>query len=239
MQRRAMSEYLRPGVGTISQSANEARVAKRLFGLAFGHVVGPDLRVGFPIEQFFGFKEKTKLARGGFRGVGAVNEVEGVAQTEVAADGAGLGLAGLCGAHHLAGDGDGVLAGDGEDDYGGAGHELNQAGIKRLAFVRFVVRLGEAWGNARQLHANDLEAALFETGDDLPNKVSLNGIGLQDEESSFHEGNVIGAGLRVKEKRIVHEGSRRCTKKRKKEKTNSGLDFFVTLRDPWWTIIFV
>src|SRR5829696_9381259 len=74
----------------------------RLLRLALAQVVHPRLARRGPLDQFAGLEEQAELALGGFGGVGAVDEVEGVADAEVAADGARLGLGAEGGAHHLA-----------------------------------------------------------------------------------------------------------------------------------------
>src|SRR4051812_46094381 len=63
-----------------------------LLRAALAEVVDPLLGRGGPVEQFFGLEEQAQLAGGGLGGVGAVDEVEGVAHPVVAPDRPGLGL---------------------------------------------------------------------------------------------------------------------------------------------------
>ena len=138
------------------------------------------------VEQFFGLEEEAEFALGGFGGVGAVDEVVGVGDAEVAADGAGGGLGAEGGAHHVAGDGDGVLALEGEDDDGGGGHEVDEAGVEGLGLVGLVVGFGEGAGDLGEFEADELEAFFLEAGEDFAAEAALDGVGFEDDERAFH-----------------------------------------------------
>ena len=125
------------------------------------------------------------LALSGLDGVGTVDDVVAHVAAEVAANGAGLALHGLGGAHHLASDGDDVVALPDHGNDGGGAHEAGEAGIELLSLVLGVVLLEELHGGHHHLQTDELEALLLEASDDLADVSALDAVGLNSKKSSF------------------------------------------------------
>ena len=117
--------------------------------------------------------------------VGTVDHVVTHVATEVTADGAGGRLQGLNGTHHLAGNGNDVVALPDHGDDGGGAHEAGEAGVELLPLVLGVVLLQQLHGGHHHLQTDELEALLLEAGDDLTDMSALDTIGLDSKEGSF------------------------------------------------------
>jgi hypothetical protein len=157
-----------------------------LLGLAAVHVVDPGVDRAIVVEDLTRLEEQAKFALGRLGAVGAVDQVEGVRDSEIAPDGARFRLGTKGRTHHLAADGDGIVATNGEDQHGAGGHELHEAGIEGTGFVRFVVGGRELLADPHQLGTDDLQALVFKPGDDAAHQVALDGVGLEDDQGRLH-----------------------------------------------------
>lgn len=96
---------------------------------------------------------------GGF-GVGAaVDDVLLDGEGKVPSDGAGLGLGGVCGAHHEPGRLDGALALEDHGNNGTGGQISDQIPKKALAFMLLVMLLDERLWGFYELHGDKFQSA--------------------------------------------------------------------------------
>src|SRR5262245_46630640 len=103
----------------------------------------PTVRGALVLEELFRREVETDLALGGCEAIGAVDDVIADGDTEIAADGAGGGVGGICRARHGSDQGDGAGAFDDAGDDRSGGNEGKQALVETFALVLGIVTLGE------------------------------------------------------------------------------------------------
>src|SRR5262249_20071494 len=123
-----------------------------------GEVVHPGERTRLPRDEILLREEDREFPRRRLGGVGAVDEVEGVGDAEVAADRPRLRLRAESRAEELAADGDRVLSLEAEGDDRRGGHEAEEPLVEGLPDVRLVEPPRVALGEAEESHPDDLES---------------------------------------------------------------------------------
>ena len=136
------------------------------------------------VNSFTGEPE-ADLVVGGFNGVRSVDDVTANIDAEVTSDGSGKGVLGSGGTEHNSSSGDGTGSFPDHSDNGSGAHVVNERreetpGLKIGVMLFHVVSSGRAL-----LHGDELEALLFEAGDDLTDNSALDGIGLEHDEGAF------------------------------------------------------
>ena len=72
------------------------------------------------------------------------------------------------------------------DDHGRRGDILDQPFEETLPLVNGVVTMSEFLIDLHELHANDLQPSLLQSGDDRADESPLHGVGFDDDQSAFH-----------------------------------------------------
>jgi uncharacterized protein len=152
-------------------------------------------RVTLPVNlQKVGTAEEEAEFDGGvFQGIGAVDDVALNGFGVELADGACGGIRGVGGAHDFAEFDYRVFTLESHDDDRAAGHELNETTEKGALFVNAVESFGFLLGHVDHPQAGDFETGFFERGEDLAGKAILDGVGLDDGESTLHVKKVLSA----------------------------------------------
>src|SRR5260221_63351 len=136
-------------------------------------------------QQLVRAEEQADLALGGVWPIGAMNDVVTDGQCVVAPNGAGGGVGGIGGAHHGAGDGDGVRALQHAGDHRSGGDERDESLIEWLTLMLGVVAAGNLARDLHELETPELEAACLEAAEDRPGEAALQGIGLDENERAL------------------------------------------------------
>mmetsp|Transcript_12186 Transcript_12186/g.24609 ORF Transcript_12186/g.24609 Transcript_12186/m.24609 type:complete len:261 (-) Transcript_12186:53-835(-) len=141
-----------------------------------------------PIDELVGFEPEVDFLLRGLGTIRSMADVTSDFDAEVSTDGSREGLGGGGGAKHLASSGDDVLSlPHHRTDW--TGREIGSDVLEeRLGLKVVVVTLGLGLSGTEQFHANELEALLFETADDLSDVLSLHSIRLDGDEGPFHVG---------------------------------------------------
>ena len=129
-------------------------------------------------------EEEADLPGGGLGRVGAMDQVFGELDGQIAADGTGRSLAGVGGAHQRPDDGVRLGALHHHEDGGAPGDEGDQVVVERLALMLAVVLTGGLLADRLHAHLGDAQPFAFETGDDLADEAALDGIGLADHQGA-------------------------------------------------------
>src|SRR6188508_164567 len=130
-------------------------------------------------------EEVRDFSRGRFRRVRTVHRVRFDALGEVGADRARGRLLRIGGAHDLAVLRDGVLAFEHLQEHRTRGHVLHEVLEERARGVHGVETFGITLREMLHARGDDLEAGLFETGEDLADEVTGNAVGLDDGKSAL------------------------------------------------------
>src|ERR1700712_157484 len=125
------------------------------------------------------------LAGGGLLAVRPVHQVLAVRQREVAADGAGGGLAAVRGAVDGPDDLDGLVALEHGREQRAAGHEGAQRGGEGAVDVLGVVRVGLGRVDVAQLERDQGQSLGLEAGQDVADQPASYGIGLEEDQGSL------------------------------------------------------
>lgn len=138
------------------------------------------------VDQFVVVEVEADFVLGGFGGIAAVDEVKAAGGAEVAADGSRFGFIAEGFAHEFAGHGDDAGGLEDQDQDGAAGDVVEEGVVEGFAFVDGIVLGGQVAGDVHKAGGDDLEAFFLETGDDAADELALDGVGLDDDEGSFH-----------------------------------------------------
>jgi hypothetical protein len=144
------------------------------------------LRVRSPGENFVVTEPELDLTSSRVLGVRTVDNVSAHIDGKISSDGTGFRVQRIGSTNHLAASLNDTLAFENNEDGGAGGDEANKLVIERLALVLTVVLLSEVLGGDNKLHSDELETSLFPAGEDFTNKVALNAVRLDNEESSVH-----------------------------------------------------
>ena len=144
-----------------------------------------------PVEDALREKD-AQLALCTFFAIRAVDQVVGLGAAKIAAYGAWIGLNAEGFAHQATGDGDGIGATQCQGNDGRGGHKPDQAIVEGAADMFGVVFGGGFLAHLHELHANELEALFFETGEDTADETPVKGIWLEQEESGLHGMGAVG-----------------------------------------------
>src|SRR5919112_4162230 len=131
-------------------------------------------------------EEEAQLPPGALRGVGAVDEVVGHDQGEVAPDGARGRFGGVGGAHEGSHHLDGALAPDPHGYHGGRGNEVHELVEERLFAVFGVVLLGELAVHVHKLHVGDVQVLRLHAADYLADQLATHAVAFDQYQGIFH-----------------------------------------------------
>src|SRR5918997_400509 len=160
-----------------------------------GHVEQVDAPLGFGGEHelrhavgsvALAAEEELQLSLGALGGIGAVDEVIGEAQGQVAANGAWGGLGGVGCAHKPAHDLYSALALHPHGDDRGRGYELHQLLEERLLAVLGVVLLGQLAAHLYEPQGTDVQALGLDAAYDLPDQAAAHAITFDQYERLLH-----------------------------------------------------
>lgn len=138
-----------------------------------------------PVEEFLILEPDTDLGLGTLLGVRAVDDVSSDVDGEVSSDCTRGGVEWLGGSEHLSSGEDDVGAFPDHLDDWAHSHVGQKSREERLLGEISVVLLELVLSRLGHLEANQLEALLLESGDDLSDQTSLDAIRLDHDESSF------------------------------------------------------
>lgn len=124
---------------------------------------------------------------GGFRGIGTMGGVFADGRAELLAQGAGVGLGRIGGAHQVAPFLDGVGGFQHHDDAGAAAHEIGQFAEKRPGFVHVVEAFGFDPAQVQFFETDDLEAFGVNAGENFPGVAGGKGVRFDYGKGSFHD----------------------------------------------------
>jgi hypothetical protein len=159
-------------------------VSVTLHSLHLMLLVDPRHGGGSPLNEALR-EPKSDLLVGGLDGVRTVADVSTDVDAEVTSDSARGGLAGLGGAEELAALNRGVITLPDHSEDRGRLHELNQATEERLFLEVSIVSLEVSLRRLDELHGDEFETLLLESGDDGTAEVSLDTVGLHHDEGSI------------------------------------------------------
>jgi hypothetical protein len=104
---------------------------------------------------------------------------------KVGANGTGVGLCWVGGAHGAPGGVDGVYALQNQNGYRARCDIRYQGLVKGFSFVHGIMPLSQVSGNSHKLQGHNAKATTFEAMDDLTNKTSLYCVGFDDDQRAF------------------------------------------------------
>jgi hypothetical protein len=101
------------------------------------------------------------------------------------ADGAVVGFRRVGRAHQAAVARHGIIGLERGHDHGPARHELDELAEERSFLVNLIEALGLRATQVKHAHAQDLKACALNHGDDVPDVVLLDGVGLDNAQGAF------------------------------------------------------
>jgi hypothetical protein len=137
-------------------------------------------------DDFIRREVEFHLARGGFGAVGGMDQIHLAARAKIAADRARVRFEAARGAEHLADDTDDFQAFDDGSNDRSAGDELFERGVPAFLDVLGVMLLGQFGGDSHQLHGHDVEALVFEPGENAAGQAALDTVGFEQNKRAFH-----------------------------------------------------
>ena len=160
-----------------------SRPSQRLYSRS--SFVDPFGRVVFVVVDSFSGEPESDLVVGRLDGIGSVDDVSSDINAHISSDGSADGVLGSGGSEHDATGLDGIISFPDHGADGSRAHVFNERGEELLLGEIGVMSFHMGSSGGAEFHGDKLEALLLKSLHDLADKSSLDGIGLEHNESAF------------------------------------------------------